>query len=157
MATEQQMVQQWWTHWSLTELAVISNFQTHIKDRYLDHFLWNCPQVNATRSHWWLFKIGSGNGLVPSCNKPLSKLMLRFALIPRIIMKCTMATCTAVQLQIIYYTHSLWCLNFCIMARVEPYNDKQINHINTYWFIQLVLFHDDTAISKEFVRMTYIS
>ena len=23
-------------------------------DRYLEHFLWNCTQVNATRLHWWL-------------------------------------------------------------------------------------------------------
>ena len=26
----------------------------------------NCPQVNATRLHWWLVNIGSGNGLVLS-------------------------------------------------------------------------------------------
>ena len=31
-------------------------------DRYLEHFLWNCPQVNATRPHWWLVNIGAGNG-----------------------------------------------------------------------------------------------
>ena len=34
-------------------------------DRYLGHFLWNYPQANATRSHWWLVNIGSGNDLVP--------------------------------------------------------------------------------------------
>ena len=32
----------------------ISHFQTHIKDIYHEHFLWNCPQVNATRAHWCL-------------------------------------------------------------------------------------------------------
>ena len=26
----------------------------HIKDSYLDHFLWNFAQVHATRIHWWL-------------------------------------------------------------------------------------------------------
>ena len=31
----------------------IINFRTDIKDRYLEHFLWHCPQVNATRLHWW--------------------------------------------------------------------------------------------------------
>ena len=31
-------------------------------DRYLEHFLWNCPQVNTTRPHWWLVNIGAGNG-----------------------------------------------------------------------------------------------
>ena len=30
-----------------------------------------CPQVNATRPHWWLVNVGSGNGLVPLGNKPL--------------------------------------------------------------------------------------
>ena len=30
----------------------------------------------ATRSHWWLINIRSGNGLVPSGNKPLPKPML---------------------------------------------------------------------------------
>ena len=33
--------------------------------------LWNYHQVNATRSYWWLFNFGPGNGLVPSGNKPL--------------------------------------------------------------------------------------
>ena len=41
----------------------ISNFQTQIKDRNLKDFLWNCPQVNATRPHCCLVNIGSGNGL----------------------------------------------------------------------------------------------
>ena len=35
-------------------------------DRYLQRFLWNYPQVNDTRPHWWLVNIGSGNGLLPS-------------------------------------------------------------------------------------------
>ena len=26
--------------------------------------------MDATRPHWWLVNIGSGNGLVPSGNKP---------------------------------------------------------------------------------------
>ena len=30
-----------------------SNFQTHIKDKYLEHFLRNYPHVNARRPHWW--------------------------------------------------------------------------------------------------------
>ena len=38
--------------------------------------MWNCPQVNATRPHWQLLNIGSGNGLVPSGNKPLPEPML---------------------------------------------------------------------------------
>ena len=41
-------------------------FETQMKVRYLEHFLWNCPHVNATRPHWWVVNIGAGNGLVPS-------------------------------------------------------------------------------------------
>ena len=32
--------------------------------------------MNATRPYWWLVNIGSGNGLVPSGNKPLPEPML---------------------------------------------------------------------------------
>ena len=47
--------------------------------RNLEHFQWKCPQMNATRLHWWLVNTvntGSGNGLVPSGNKPLPEPML---------------------------------------------------------------------------------
>ena len=33
--------------------------------------LWICPNMNVTGLHWWSVNIGSGNGLVPSGNKPL--------------------------------------------------------------------------------------
>ena len=49
----------------------INKFQTHFNDKYLKYFLWNCYQVNATIHHWSLIHTGSGNGLVPSGNKPL--------------------------------------------------------------------------------------
>ena len=35
--------------------------------RCLEHFLWNCPQSNATRHHWWIFNFSLGNGLAPLC------------------------------------------------------------------------------------------
>ena len=38
--------------------------------------MWNCPQVNAIRPHWWLVSIGLGNGLLPSSNNPLPEPML---------------------------------------------------------------------------------
>ena len=62
--------------WEMPLLLLISNFHTQIKDKYLEHFLWNCPQVNAIRLHWWLVNIGSGNGLVSSGNNPLPEQML---------------------------------------------------------------------------------
>ena len=47
-----------------------------MKGKYLQSYLRNDPQLNATRSHWWLISIGSGKGLVPSGNKQLTKTML---------------------------------------------------------------------------------
>ena len=38
---------------------------------YLQHFMLEWCQVNATKLQWWDVNIGSGNGLVPSGNKPL--------------------------------------------------------------------------------------
>ena len=43
---------------------------------YLEHFLWNYPQVNAIRLHLSSVNIGSDNGLVPSGNKPLPEPVL---------------------------------------------------------------------------------
>ena len=40
-------------------------------DDWCDGILWNCHQMNVTGSYWWSVNIGSGNGLVPSGNKPL--------------------------------------------------------------------------------------
>ena len=34
------------------------------------------PQTNGIRPHWWLVSIDSGNGSVPSSNKPLPEPML---------------------------------------------------------------------------------
>ena len=44
----------------------------------LRHGLWNCPNVNITGIYWWPVIIGSGNGLVPSGNKPLPEPMLTY-------------------------------------------------------------------------------
>ena len=34
-------------------LIWISNFQSHVKDSFLKHFPWYCPEVNTTRHHQW--------------------------------------------------------------------------------------------------------
>ena len=62
----------WW-NWLQSQ---ISKFQTHFNNKYHKCFLWNCFQVNATTPHWSSVNIGSGNGLVPSGNKPLPEPML---------------------------------------------------------------------------------
>ena len=66
------------THWPLGDEVLImkTHMKTHIIDRPLEYFLWNYPQMNVTRLHWWYVNIGSGNGLVPIGNKPLPELML---------------------------------------------------------------------------------
>ena len=47
-------------------------------DGYIEHFLWNYAQVNATVGlrNWWYVNIGSGDGLVPTGNEPLPESML---------------------------------------------------------------------------------
>ena len=45
-------------------------------DWILVQFLLNCFQEHATEPYWLLVNIGSGNGLVPSGNKPLPDPML---------------------------------------------------------------------------------
>ena len=42
-----------------------------LKDRCLEYFLQNFPQVNATRPQWWLVNTGLRNGLLPGGKKPL--------------------------------------------------------------------------------------
>ena len=48
----------------------------NLNDSWLRHLLWNCPNMNVIGLHWWSVNIGSGNGLVPSGNKPLPEPML---------------------------------------------------------------------------------
>ena len=52
------------------------NFQTQFFNWYFEQFPWNCSQKTPTEPLWWLVNIGSGNGLVPSGNKPLPEPML---------------------------------------------------------------------------------
>ena len=42
----------------------------------ITHSLWNCPEVNATKPHWWWVKYWCSNGMVPSGNMPLPEPML---------------------------------------------------------------------------------
>ena len=35
-------------------MAVINNFETYIKDKYIEHFLSIFTQVNTTEPNWWL-------------------------------------------------------------------------------------------------------
>ena len=66
------------SHWSPGYAARMlrSNFQSHIKDRYLEHFLWNYHPVDAIKPHWLLVNIASDDSLVLSGNKPLPEPML---------------------------------------------------------------------------------
>ena len=43
---------------------------------YFEHWQWNYSQMIATEPPLWEVNIGSGNGLVPSGNKPFSGPML---------------------------------------------------------------------------------
>ena len=68
------------THWPLVNLNEI--LAKHVIFKWilvidgLTHLLWNCPNMNVIGLDWWSVDIGSGNGLVPSGNKPLPESML---------------------------------------------------------------------------------
>ena len=62
------------SEWNI-RYVIHCNIQTDFSDWLLRHHLWNCSNMNVTRLHWWV-NIGSGNGLVPSGNKPLPEPML---------------------------------------------------------------------------------
>ena len=47
-----------------------------LSDLWLGHLSWNCTDMNVIGLHWWSVNIGSGNGSVPSDNKPLPGPML---------------------------------------------------------------------------------
>ena len=57
--------------WVMRLKSWFRDFQTYFNDKYLEYLLWNCPQMNAIKHHWWLVNIGPGNGLVSSGNKSL--------------------------------------------------------------------------------------
>ena len=54
------------------EWEILNSYQRQL----LWAFVWNRPQVNATRLISWLVPIDSGNGLVPSGSKPFPDPML---------------------------------------------------------------------------------
>ena len=66
------------THWPLGNFNEIldTQFSNWFQWLWLRHLLWNYPHMNVTGLHWWSVNIGSGNGLVPSGNKPLPEPML---------------------------------------------------------------------------------
>ena len=55
---------------------LIDDSKMHINGLYIEHFIWNCPQMNGQRTHWWLVNIGSGSGLVSSGKTSLPEPML---------------------------------------------------------------------------------
>ena len=61
------------SHWTRGHLKEILDkyFKANSRDWWVRYPLWNCSHVNGTGTHWWIVKMGSGNGLVPSGNKSL--------------------------------------------------------------------------------------
>ena len=51
-------------------------FKLKMKDRYLEHSLWNHLELSAKRPYWTLVNIGSENGLVHSGNRPIPEATL---------------------------------------------------------------------------------
>ena len=65
------------THWPLGDVAkIVIFFLIHVTYSNFVYFEWDCSHLDATGLYWWQVNIGSGNGLVPSGNQPLSEAML---------------------------------------------------------------------------------
>ena len=58
--------------WMFRKVILKANFTSW----WLMYFLWNHHLMNVTQPYLWSVNIGSGNGLVPSGNKPLPEPML---------------------------------------------------------------------------------
>ena len=93
------------------------------------HLLWNCPDMNVTGPHWWSVNIGSGNGLVPSHNKPLPEPMLTQISVAIWRHQATMSFNTWEVLSYIYHTSQqlcTWFVLYCVLllfgnSRFHPY------------------------------------
>ena len=60
-------------------MAVILNWvwsSNIVTEKFYEQFFWNYSHVNVTEHLWLEVNMGSGNGLVPSGNKPLPEPML---------------------------------------------------------------------------------
>ena len=57
-----------WKMWLRFQMC---KFQMQLGDGNLEYSSTHYPGMNGRGPHWWLVNIGSGNGLVPSGNKPL--------------------------------------------------------------------------------------
>ena len=56
-----------WKMWLWFQMC---KFQMQLEDGNLEYSSKHYPGMNARGPRWWLVNIGSGNGLVPSGNKP---------------------------------------------------------------------------------------
>ena len=62
--------------WICSGLNVFNEFfQTPFMDSFVEHFLWECCQVNVTTPNSWVNN-GSGNGLMPSSNNSVPEAKL---------------------------------------------------------------------------------
>ena len=75
----------------------------------IDMLKWNYPQLNATRSHWWHVKIGSGNGLVSSGNTPLSQPMFSRSVPPYDVTRPQWVKVKLILILVNEFT-VLWCI-----------------------------------------------
>ena len=62
--------------WEIWMKFYMSNFQGNFIDLWPRYLFWYCPQINVIRPCQLWVNIGSGNGLVPSSNKPLPEPIL---------------------------------------------------------------------------------
>ena len=95
-------------------------------DWWLRHLLWNCPNLNVTGLYWWSVNFGSGNGLVPSGNKPLPEPMLTKSLgLHRL---ATKLTCLIPWM--LHHRISIFacCVGWMVKLNMSMVSGKQLSH-----------------------------
>ena len=119
LSCTQESSKQMFTHWPLGNLIEfnINNFQDDFSDWWLRYLIWNWPQMNATKPHWWLVNIGSGNGLMSSGNKPLPE--------PTLTQICVVIAISQVTIiSTHFYCHSTTSFN--TFASTKPLSVKKM-------------------------------
>ena len=122
--------------WKVLTTFYVSNFQVNFSDWWLRCMVRNCPQVIGTWPCWRYVNIGSGNGLVPSGNKPLPEPML-----------------TQTFVQGSTFRELLWSsvliLVCCLLSmRPVPIRSHLIPlKIQVRWYRKVLLFHTQSGSS----------
>ena len=123
------------------KLLFLTNFQTHIKDGYFEHFQWNCPQVNAAKPHWW--EVTQNSSLGTHCEIALRWTPQNLTNSNSIVVKLMAWWCKATGIKATLYrriifslTHLPLVLHICVSELGQHWFRSAPSHyLNQRWLI----------------------